>query len=376
MTENILQLHDSAGLYGAETVILSLSKAMRQTKYNPILGCIMTNQKEPELAKVAETSALDVVHFPMRKNLDPFVVKKIHHLLRKRHIKLIHAHGYKSNLLGLIASKAYGIPIITTNHLFPPMPLDDRKLQLYSKFDAYFTMKQLDKIVAVSEEIRQKLLKTGLKESNTVTIENGIDLDLYGSSTKFDKPSFRRALGISSDSLVIGSLGRLTPQKGYTFLLEAARKILSNNIPFVLLIAGDGFLRAQLEEYAAKLAMEENVKFVGFRKDPHNLLKIMDIFVLSSFDEGLPMGMLEAMAARIPVVVTSVGDIPKVIQNNKNGILVQPENSDMLAERIAYLLNNTSLRYELSRNAFETVSRYHSKEAMCNKYLDLYESLT
>jgi len=372
---NVLQLHSSAGLYGAETVILNLSKALRQIKCTSTVGCIAdAQQNKPELGKAAETLGLDVVYFPMKTKLDLLTVGKIGQVIHSRGITIIHAHGYKSNALGLIASKLYHIPIITTNHLFPPMPLDNRKLQLYSKFDVSFTMKRLDKIVAVSEEIKDKLIKKGLIESKITVIENGIDLNEY-TNNEFDKCAFRRYLNIDADSFIVGTLGRLSTQKGYTFLLEAAKKILSHKTPAVFLIAGDGPLRGQLEEYAKKLNISENVKFIGFRRNTATLLKIMDVFVLSSIDEGLPMAMLEAMAARIPVLVTSVGDIPKVIENNKNGNLVEPGNSEILADKILSLLHNRPLCEQLADNAFDTVSRYYSKEAMCKKYLDIYNDL-
>lgn len=376
MNKNILQLHSSAGLYGAESVILSLSKALKQTKYSSIVGCLIDSYKmKPELGKEAEDSGLDVEYFPMKFKLDPFVIRKIGKAIHQRNIQLIHAHGYKSNILGIIASKIYRIPIITTNHLHPPMPIEDKKLQFYSKIDVYFTMKRLDKIVAVSDEIRDKLISEGLIESKIIVIENGIEIDKYNTLDEFDKLAYKKSLKIDPNSFVIGTLGRLTPQKGHVFLLEAAKKVLSKNMPVMFLIVGDGHLKDYLEAYAKNLGISENIKFLGFRKDISSLLKIMDIFVMSSIDEGLPMAMLEAMAARTPVIVTSVGDIPKVIKDNENGILVEPRKNDILAEKIIYLLNNEQKRKEFSEKAFKTAVNNYSNEAMCKEYLKVYEEI-
>jgi len=376
MHQNILQLHDSAGLYGGETVILNLSRALKQTKYNSIVGCLTGfHQDKPALGKEAEAKGLDVAYFPMRMKFDPFVLGKIGKVVQQRKVKIIHTHGYKSNLLGLIVAKASNVSIITTNHLFPPMPLEDKKLQFYSKCDIYFTMKYLDKIVAVSEAIKEKLIAKGVNKSKIVVSENGIDIGDYDTPVNFDKTALRKAFNINDNAFVVGTLGRLTPQKGHVFLLEAVKKVLSKNIPVIVIIAGDGFLKNKLMEYSRKLNISDNIIFLGFRNDTINLLKLMDVFVMSSIDEGLPMAMLEAMASRLPVIVTSVGDIPKVIIDNKNGILVEPSNSNMLADKIVYLLNNKSVCREISVNAFNTVCRYHSKEEMCKKYLAIYEKL-
>ena len=375
MGKNVLQLHASSGCYGGEAVILSLSKAMKGTCYNSIVGCLASKKKTPELGRRARMLGLDSVYFPMKVKGDPYVISEICNVVRDRNVRIIHAHGYKSNLLGLFVSKLYHIPIITTNHLFPPMPMDDWKLQLYSKFDAWFTMRHLDRIVAVSEEIKSKLVKKGLKGSHVVTIENGIDLDEFGEVSSIDRMALKKNLGIPSDSFVVGSLGRLTPQKGYTYLLESAKKVVSRNSDAVFVIAGDGPLKNYLKQYSETLGIQEKVRFLGFREDVLDVLRMMDIFVLSSIDEGLPMAMLEAMAARTPVVVTSVGDIGKVIKSRINGCLVEARDAAMLAEEIEYLINNKSVRDSLCKNALETVCRDHSKEAMCDKYVSIYEEV-
>lgn len=132
MKINILQLHSSSGLYGAETVILSLSKALKQTKYNPIIGCLMPdNGDKPQLGKEAEAFGLDVIYFQMKIKFNPFVVREIGKVINQRNIQIMHAHGYKSNILGVIASKIYNVPIITTNHLFPPMPLNNKNYNFF-----------------------------------------------------------------------------------------------------------------------------------------------------------------------------------------------------------------------------------------------------
>jgi len=151
--------------------------------------------------------------------------------------------------------------------------------------------------------------------------------------------------------------------------------LLSEKIPVVFLIAGDGPLRSELETKAAEIAPQGGIRFLGFRRDTAALLKLMDVFTMSSVDEGLPMAMIEAMASRTPVVVTSVGDIPKVIEDGVNGMLVKPRDSEMLAMKIRKLISDPQLRDNLAARAFQNVKDRYSKEAMCSKYIEVYDEV-
>ena len=372
----VLHIHDSSGLYGAESVILSLATAMSKSNYYPIIGCLTGgDQDKPDLGSAAEELALSVEYLPMRSRLDISVVVRLCSVLRKRNIQLMHAHGYKSNLIGLLASKLCGIQIVTTQHLYPPMPLKDKKLQFYSKIDAFYTMKRMAKIIAVSGEIKEKLIAAGLDEHKITVIDNGIDIEKYSNSRDEHIEVLRRSIGIGDDVSVVGTFGRLTQQKGHKYLLEAASKVLENKISAIFLIAGDGPLKTELEKSAVELGLGGKVRFLGFRRDTADLLKIMDVFVMSSIDEGLPMAMIEAMASRKAVLVTSVGEIPKVIKDGVNGMLVPANESDLLAHKLCILLNDAQLRNELAGKAFLDANEHYSKEAMCGKYVSVYNDI-
>jgi glycosyltransferase involved in cell wall biosynthesis len=372
----ILQLHDSAGMYGTESVIINLSKALSKTYYEPIIGCMTKKHgTKPLLGDTAETSDLKTRYFPMKYKFDPLTVRQIVTMVKESGVRLIHCHGYKSNLVGLICAKMTRISIITTNHLFPPMPLNDKKLQMYSKLDAHYTMKRLDKVVAVSEDIKAKLAHAGIHRTKIKVIENGIDLEPLQQGSEAERTRARQSLGVQEGSFVIGTLGRLTPQKAHDVLLEATKQLLEKNNLLTVIIAGDGPLEAQLKIYAEQLNISHAVKFLGFRKNIAELLQTMDLFVLSSVDEGLPMALLEAMAMKVPAIATEVGDVPKVIRNMETGILVKPNDATMLAEGFAYLINNNEHRAVMAANAYENVKQYHSKEAMCAKYCEVYDEV-
>jgi len=372
----ILQLHDSAGMYGAESVVLSLGKALTNTDYKSVIGCMMRGGgAKPALGQAAELCNLQTCYFPMGGKFDLMVLKHLVRAVKEMDVKLIHCHGYKSNLFGMISAKISRTPIITTNHLFPPMPLEDRKLQIYSKIDASFTMKYLDKVVAVSEDIKTRLTGAGISENRIRVIENGIDFDTFARCNEAERIKTRGTLGVREDTIVVGTLGRLTPQKAQHVLLEALKILLEKNARLSVIIAGDGPLEGQLRANAEQLGVSHAVKFLGFRQDVVELLHAMDIFVLSSIDEGLPMALLEAMAIKTPVVATAVGDVPKVVKNMVTGILVEPGNHTVLAEGIGYLINNEQRRSEMAANAYENAKDWHSKEAMSKKYCEVYSEV-
>jgi len=367
----VLQLHASSGLYGGESVILALSNALRQQNIDVLVACVaMSGAPLPELGVKAREYGLPVEFLPMKHNLDVSVVPKVRHVLRAREIDLVHAHGYKSNLIAAAAAASSEIRLVTTNHLHPMMPLSDRKLQLYGQLDMKITSRFLDKTVAVSEDIRRRIIRDGVPPDRLTVIENGIDTSEFVPG-RTGEP-IRASLGIPSDAFVVGCFARLTPQKGLQYLLDAAARLAGKHPNLRVVVAGDGPLRQELIDRAEQLGLSGCVTFLGFRRDTKDLLAAMDVFTLSSIEEGLPMAMLEAMSAGVPVVTTSVGDIPKVIEHGRNGLLVRAREPGELADALDRLVESRETRLRLAASGRDTVVRGFSQEAMCRKYLDVY----
>lgn len=371
--KTVLQLVDTAKeyVYGAESVVLTLSRTMAGNGIQSIIGC-MTNLSDakPEFGIMAESLGLKVVYINLKGKFDPSFLWKTNAIVKKYKVAVVHTHGYKTTVLGFIIAKINNIPIVVTQHLWSWAK--SFKLKMYIKLEA-LTMRFIPKVVAVSDQIREEIIKNGVSPKKVIVIDNGINIDKYCKSDDFS--DLKLQLNLPDKAPVVGTLARLSKQKGINYLLEAAKNILEKVPNTHFLIVGDGPLRNELQNQAKDLGIFQNIHFLGFRTDCEKLLKIMDIFVLSSIDEGLPMAMLEAMATKKPVVVTSVGSIPKVIKNNENGFLVEPANSKELAEKIIYLLNNEQKRKEFSEKAFKTVVNNYSSEAMCKEYLKVYDEV-
>lgn len=366
----ILHLISSNGLFGAERVVIELSKSLRLiNNCKPIVG-VIKNLKNPhtEIAEEAKSNGLMTIVFPCKGKFDIKTISEIRKFMKRVQIDLIHCHGYKSNLYGLLASKNI-LPTLTTNHNWLTWHW---KLKIYCFFDSLW-IRHFDRIVAVSEEIKRSMLKYKIPKEKIKVIDNGIDIERF--NKEILTKNIKREFGINENVKVVGTIGSLKFEKGHTFLLRAAKEILNINKDVKFLFVGDGPLRKILEDETKNLGIEKDIIFTGLRNDIPELLSIMDIFVLPSVKEGLPMVILEAMASKKPVIATKVGGIPKVINNEENGILVEPKDVSALKHSIIDLMNNVSKMHRLAYEGYEKVKRNFSSDAMCKKYYDLYQEL-
>lgn len=366
---NILHLIDSGGLYGAENVIIHLSVGLNENNCRSVIGCFSyKNKPKPEIGLKAESIGIETVYFKMRNKIDLTCVMKIAEYCKKNKIAIIHSHGYKPSLFCLLLKKFYKIPYVITCHLWY---IRNIRLSVYT-FLEKIAMFFAECVIGVSGEIVSNLEGALVPRKKLRLINNGINTELCLEVGDHDELMLRKELGLMDKSFIIGSLGRLTEQKDHKTLLKAASKILEemNNIEFI--IAGEGHLKTELIAMRKELGIEDRFHLLGFRRDKVLLLRLMDTFVLTSLDEGLPIAMLEAMASRLPVVVTGVGEIPKVITNGKNGILIECNNIPQLEHALISLINDREKRELFGKNAYSTVKEKYSIDQMTTKYMDIY----
>ena len=362
----ILHLISSSGLFGAERVMLVLCKALTKKSFHPIVG-VIKNKKNPhtEIGDEAESSGLSTVIFPCNGQFDLKLIFKIRKFIKKHKIDIVHSHGYKSNLFGLLASYRM-VSTITTNHNWLT---NHWRLKIYCLLDSIW-MRKFDQIVAVSEKIKEEMLNKKIPGNKISVIDNGIDLDRFQEISSAD--SIKKEFAIAEEDIVIGSIGNLGYEKGQVYLLQAAKEIIAKNDKVKFLIVGDGILRKELENKAIEYGLTNHIIFTGIRKDIPQLLSLMNIFVLPSIREGLPMVLLEALASRTPVIATKVGAVPKLISNNLTGILIDPGDISAIALAIDALIKNADKAKRLAENGYKRVEKEFSSEAMCDRYIKLY----
>ena len=366
---HILHLISSSGLLGAERVLLELASKSRLLGANVTVSALKNScNPNTELAEAAQRVGLPTLIIPCGGRLDAGVTETLAEKIRNTDVQIVHSHNYKSNYYARHASARTGAHWIVTNH----GRRAGFKLLLYALFDALL-VRRADRIVAVSPKIADQLAALGIDRSVLSVIDNGIDCGRFANPPQ---RSFAGALlGVADDAYVIGSVGALTVEKGHRHLLEALGTIVASIPRAVCVLVGEGPERARLEQQAREQGLAEKVVFAGRRDDVPHILPRFDLFVLPSLNEGLPMALLEAQAARIPAVATNVGAVSKVIQDGATGVTVDPGDAAALAGAILRGYADRDMVRHMALKGYDRVKKHYSAETMARQYLELYRSV-
>jgi len=363
----VLHLISSGGMYGAENVVAALARDLEQ------MGCwvrvgVFQNEHCPDnnVADQLERRGASVIRIPCRGRVDRGAIRQIREIVRGQQVRLVHSHGYKSDIYSYLACRRLGVPMMATCHLWTRQT---PAIRVYEFIDAWL-LRRFDAVVAVSDVIAEDARRAGIPAAKISTINNGIDLVPFASAT----PTLAQEIK-KGDRLLIGTVGRLVSQKGMDYFLRAARTVLNEMPEALFAVVGDGPDRGKLERLAKELGIEGHVVFTGSRADMPNVYASFDVFVLASLDEGLPMAVLEALASNRAVVATQVGAVPKVIVSGQTGMLVKAADVPGLADAILVLLRTPELRARLGRNGSALVHKQFSSRVMSQEYLRLYEQL-
>lgn len=366
----ILQLISSRGFFGAENVMIELSKALRAYECECYIGIIgHSNNLYKSILCEASKNGLKTEVFFCRSQFDIKTIMKIRKFIKENKMDIIHSHGYKSNFYGLLASLNLNINRITTCHNWIG---NGRKMKLYEYIDKLL-LRNFDKVIAISEELKNEILRSGIFK--VMIINNGIDIERFKLQATGHRLKIKEAFGIKENEKAIGTVGRLTVEKGHSYLIETFEKAVKEFPDTKLLIVGDGPLKESLESRAMSLGLKDNIIFTGIRNDIPELLSIMDIFVLPSLKEGMPMVLLEAMAARKAIIATKVGAVIKIIDDGVTGLLIKPTDVNSMCDCLTRLLKNTEKARLLSEKAYEKVKSEFSASKMAEQYFGEYRRL-
>ncbi len=300
---------------------------------------------------------------------DVATLRDLVRVIRERRVAILHTHEFFMNTVGLVASLSTGVPLVATVH-----GKNDYADRLRRRVAYRLVGRFAGQMIAVSENIRFFLAEqVGIPSDRIRVVPNGVGLDEEPPRERLS--ALRTSLGLDQDSKVVGTVGSLYPVKGHTYLMDAIAPVVRRFAHVVLLIVGRGGLREELEAQARRLGIARHLRFLGHREDVRDLLALCDIFVLPSLFEGMPLALLEAMAAGVPCVATGVGGIPEVVEDGKTGLLVGPGDSDGLAKGIAALLESRTLANELRGAARDAVARRFSLAGMVRAYQEIYAGL-
>ncbi|KAA3646318.1 MAG: glycosyltransferase family 1 protein [Chloroflexi bacterium] len=291
-------------------------------------------------------------------------------LLRRERVQIVEAFTPHSNVLGLpVAWLARVSQRIATHHGY----IEGASQGLARAHGWLVSSGLATHMVAVSERVRRIAIEEeGARAERVSVITNGIELADVQKFSKAEIASLRASLDVPESTLLALTVGRLMEQKGHTYLLDAIPQILQQCPDVVFAFAGEGPLRAELEAKASELGISEAIRFLGLRDDIPSLLQAADIFLMPSLWEGLPIAMLEAMRATLPIVVSEVEGVEDVIVDGRNGVLVASKDVPGLAAAVIKLLKDPQRRVKLGEAGRETLAVEYTVERMCKQYEALF----
>jgi glycosyltransferase involved in cell wall biosynthesis len=362
MKKGILILTDVLHSEGAENVTVNIAVRLKQSDaYSPI---VCATRRGGVLEEKLRDHGVKCVKIERRHRHEVYKFHTIGKLIKEENVKLIHAHKLGSNIWGVVFGKIFGLPAVSHVHG-----------QVYNwknyPFNS-FVGRLSSKLITVSE-FERKALTTQVPADKVVTIYNGIDPGKYKSSPDI---AFKESLGLKPDAPVVGISAALRKEKAHEVFLRAAKEVLKKRGDVHFLIIGGGVRKQELEAMASGLGIRESCIFTGFVKNIEDALSVLDVGVLTSEREGLPLTLLEYMASSKPIIATDVGGVSEVVRDGENGFLVPSGDHITLAGRINVLLEDPALASTLGANGRALLGEKFSEDVMMNRIEALYDDLT
>jgi glycosyltransferase involved in cell wall biosynthesis len=329
-----------------------------------VLG-IFSNSANPnlQLHECALQEGIESHLISCRGQLDRTVPASVRALVASTGADLVHAHGYKADVYGYLAMRGSRTPLVSTCHNWLD---DDRFVWMYGLVDR-LVLRRYNAVTAVSETVKQRLIDSGVPPARIHFIRNGIDLRPFEAAV----PSLRDP-SLELGALLVGWVGRLSREKGPDLFLRAVAKMHSEFPDARFVLVGEGPDRTELERLIGELGIGDRVQLQGRRTDMPAVYASFDMMVSSSRREGLPMAILEGMASGLPWVATSVGAVPIVVRDGQTGVLVLPDNVEVLAKGLARMMRNTEERARMGIAARRLTESEFSAERMTEEYLRVY----
>lgn len=304
---------------------------------------------------------------------------KLYRIIKKEKPNIVHLHLFKARVLGGLAAKLAGVPIIIETfhgHVFSEYygTLKTAIILLIERFIGRFVV---DEIIAISNEQKDDLIQFGIsKPDKTKVINIGLELERF-LDVEEKMGELRKELDLGDECTLIGVIGRLVSIKGHQYFLKAAKDVLNtfgdSSVRF--LVIGDGELRKKLESHCREIGIEGSVTFLGWRDDLEPIYADLDVVVLSSLNEGTPVSVIEAMASGKAVVATRVGGVSDLIEDGISGMLVPSKDPISLAQAIIKLLKDPNLRLRLGNEGRKRVYPEYDVSNLVNNMKDFYKEL-
>jgi glycosyltransferase involved in cell wall biosynthesis len=358
---NVLRTITWLPVGGIERKILAILPRLDPERFRVRLVCL---RERGPLADALEASGIPVDVCEMPTRLSPTGIRRLIRYMKQHEIDIVHAHMYRSSVPSTVAGVLAGVPVrIAQIHNVDSW--DSARQRTMDRFLARWRSAH----VAVSESVRRDAIQTLKVRPDTVrTIYNGVDIAHFGDRSL--REPMRRALNLGPEDIAIIYHGRLVPQKNPMALLAIAREVAIRRSGVVVLVAGDGSMREELERHAADSIRKGKIRFLGVRDDIPALLQASDIAVLPSLKEGFSNAVVEAMAAGLPMVASDVGGNAEAVVHGESGWIVPSRDEGALLNAITSLVDNADERRRMSENA-----RRRSETFSLDRMIDNVETL-
>jgi glycosyltransferase involved in cell wall biosynthesis len=352
---------------GPDKTILNSPRFLEGNGYRMICGYLHPpgDPGYADIRRKAERYRAPLVSVPDRGPWDWRVVTELLSVCRRENVRIWHGHDYKTNALGLLLAQFWPMRLVTTLHGWVH---HTSRTPLYYRIDQ-LCLPRYERVISVSEDLHRAALASGVPADRAVLLENAIDTDDYKRTRTVAEA--RARLRLPADGLLIGACGRLEPEKAFDALIRT----VAGRPGLRLVVVGEGGDRPRLEGLVRQLNAADRVTLAGWQSDVRGYFESFDIFALPSLREGLPNVLLEAMALEVPSVATRIAGIPRLVQDGRNGLLVDPGDQAGLDTAIAALADNPDLRGVLARAGRQTIEARYSFPARMAKLRAIYDEL-
>jgi glycosyltransferase involved in cell wall biosynthesis len=358
---------------GAEGTLLTITRLLPPSRYR---CSVVTFAIDSNFEDIRSLFSCPLFVWPLQRTYGWGALKvaaKIGHLIRSQEVSVVHTFFSTSDLWGGVIAKLSGCPVLISSRRDMGLDRSPKHRVAYRLLRSMF-----DQVQAVSERVRSfSIAEDGISRSRVVLLHNGVDLHEMDRADVF-APS-ETDLGLQGASHFITSVGNIRPVKGTDILIRTASRVCKRFPTAVFLVVGranDPAYFSAVQQLAESLDLTQNVRFLGLRNNVPSILKLSDVFVLPSRSEGLSNALLEAMACRLPCVVTDVGGNAEVVEDGKSGFVVPSENPEIAAERIIRLLENRPLARDMGKAARKTIEDKFTAQVMVDRLVTYYDDLT
>lgn len=370
----VLELRSVRGTGGGPEKTILLGTALTDRSRFDVTVCYIRDRRDGVFAIDEWSRAIGIPYIEVheRHSLDPSVVPALRRIVRERRIDIVHAHEYKTDLLALLVARLEGVIPLSTAHGWTGHSTKERLL--YYPADRWL-LARYPRVIAVSEEIRQVLIRAGAQPDRVTTVLNSIDPQAFKRDPALE-PLVRDELGLSRHAIVIGAVGRAEPQKRFELLVDVFAEVAATRPRLHLVIAGDGSRLAALRQQVAGLGpASARITLLGHRTDIPRVHHAFDVFVQSSDYEGTPNAVLEAMALGSPVVATRAGGTEEIAFDGVHARLVACGDGTALATAIAGLCDDPAAAAALAAAARRRVETELAFSTRVAKVERIYQAL-